>query len=163
VAGVVDEVRRSFGQSRALLVWERLVLPDGVSITLENAPATDARGYAGLEDRVDFHTLRLLRGIGLRPLLGVGTQLTFGGNGADLVRALRESSQANADRGGPRIAERYSTSSRPSALSVVKLARLPDRTPVKITIASHSSRTSRLPNMRTSIARHMISQSRFPS
>ncbi|MGQ0589516.1 MAG: TrbI/VirB10 family protein [Sphingosinicella sp.] len=96
----------AFGQSRALLVWERLVLPDGTSIALDNAPATDARGYAGLEDRVDFHTWRLLRGIGLSTLLGVGTQLTFGNSEADLVRALRESAQGNADRAGQRIVER---------------------------------------------------------
>lgn len=96
----------AFGQSRALLVWERLVLPDGASIALDNAPATDARGYAGLEDRVDFHTWRLLRGIGLSTLLGVGTQLTFGNDEADLVRALRESAQANGDRAGQRIVER---------------------------------------------------------
>lgn len=96
----------AFGQSRALLVWERLVLPDGASIALDNAPATDAGGYAGLEDRVDFHTWRLLRGIGLSTLLGVGTQLTFGNSETDLVRALRESTQGNADRAGQRIVER---------------------------------------------------------
>jgi len=96
----------AYGQSRALLVWERLVLPDGASITLDNAPATDARGYSGLEDRVDFHTWRLLRGIGLSTLLGVGTQLTFGNTEADLVRALRESAQSNADRAGQRVVER---------------------------------------------------------
>lgn len=96
----------AFGQSRALLVWQRLVLPDGASIDLDNAPATDASGYAGLEDRVDFHTWRLLRGIGLSTLLGVGTQLTLGDNEADLVRALRESAQSNGDRAGQRIVER---------------------------------------------------------
>ena len=37
----------AFGQSRALLVWQRIVLPDGSSIALDNVPATDARGYAG--------------------------------------------------------------------------------------------------------------------
>jgi type IV secretion system protein TrbI len=96
----------AFGQSRALLVWERLVLPDGSSIQLDNIPATDAQGYAGVRDRVDFHTWRLLRGIGLSTLLGVGTQLTFGSEEADLVRALRESTQQNADRAGQRIVER---------------------------------------------------------
>ena len=96
----------AFGQSRALLIWQRIVFPDGSSIQLDNLPATDTQGYAGVADRVDFHTWRLLRGIGLSTLLGVGTQLTFGGNEADLVRALRESTQANADRAGQRILER---------------------------------------------------------
>jgi type IV secretion system protein VirB10 len=96
----------AFGQSRALLIWQRIVFPDGSSIQLDNLPATDTEGYAGVADRVDFHTWRLLRGIGLATLLGIGTQLTFGGNEADLVRALRESSQQNADRAGQRIVER---------------------------------------------------------
>jgi len=96
----------AFGQSRALVVWQRIVFPDGSSIQLDNLPATDTLGYAGVADRVDFHTWRLLRGIGLSTLLGVGTQLTFGGNEADLVRALRESMQSNADRAGQRIVER---------------------------------------------------------
>jgi type IV secretory pathway VirB10-like protein len=96
----------AFGQSRALLIWHRIIMPDGSSIQLDNLPATDTQGYAGVADRVDFHTWRLLRGIGLATLLGVGTQLTFGGEEADLVRALRESSQQNADRAGQRIVER---------------------------------------------------------
>lgn len=96
----------AFGQSRALLIWQRLVFPDGSSIQLDNLPATDIAGYAGVADRVDFHTWRLLRGIALSTLLGAGTQLTFGGDEADLVRALRESTQQSADRAGQRIAER---------------------------------------------------------
>ncbi len=103
--GLYDSVV-AFGQSRALLIWQRIVFPDGSSISLDNLPATDTAGYAGVADRVDFHTWRLLRGIGLSTLLGVGTQLTFGGSEADLVQALRESAQSNADRAGQRIVER---------------------------------------------------------
>jgi type IV secretion system protein VirB10 len=100
------ESKVSFGQRRALLVWERLVMPDGSSIALDNAPATDAAGFAGLSDRVDFHTWQVLKGIGLSTLIGVGTELTFGDGEADLVRALRESVQANANRAGQKLVER---------------------------------------------------------
>ena len=36
-------------------------------------------------------------------LLGVGTQLSFGGSESDLVRALRESAQENAAHAGDQI------------------------------------------------------------
>ena len=96
----------AFGQKRALLVWTRIILPNGNSILIENLPATDAAGYAGLEDEVDFHTWQLLKGIGLATILGVGTQLTLGNTEGDLVRALRESIQQTTNRAGQRLIER---------------------------------------------------------
>lgn len=103
--GAYDSVV-AFGQSRALLAWQRIILPDGSSIQIDNLPATDAAGYAGLEDRVDFHTWRLLRGIALSTLLGVGTELSLGDSESDLIRAIRESTQQNADRAGQQIVTR---------------------------------------------------------
>jgi type IV secretory pathway VirB10-like protein len=38
-------------------------MPDGSSIQIENLPATDAAGHAGLEDEVDYHTRTLLKGM----------------------------------------------------------------------------------------------------
>ena len=96
----------AFGQKRALLVWQRIVLPDGSSIQLDNMPATDAAGYAGLEDKVDFHEWRLLKGIALSSVLGVGSELGYGGDNRDLVRALRESAQQNGARAGEQIVAR---------------------------------------------------------
>lgn len=96
----------AFGQKRALLVWRRIILPDGSSIEIDNLPATDMAGYAGLEDKVDYHTWQLLKGIALSTLLGVGTELSFGSNESDLVRAIRESAQENASRAGERIVEK---------------------------------------------------------
>lgn len=103
--GTYDSVV-AFGQSRALLVWQRIVMPDGSSIEIDNLPATDAAGYAGLEDEVDYHTWRLLKGIAMATLLGVGTELSFGSNESDLVRAIRESTQQNAAQAGQRLTEK---------------------------------------------------------
>jgi type IV secretion system protein TrbI len=96
----------AYGQRRALLVWQRIVFPDGSSMRLDNMPATDLAGYSGVEDEVDFHTWRLLKGIGLSTLLGVGTELSLSSSEGDLVRAVRESTQQNAARAGDRITQR---------------------------------------------------------
>lgn len=93
----------AFGQKRALLVWQRIILPDGASVRIDNVPATDTAGYAGLADKVDVHTWQLLKGVALSTLLGVGTQLSFGSNESDLVRAIRESAQQSGSRAGDQL------------------------------------------------------------
>lgn len=104
LVGTYDSVV-AFGQRRALVVWQRIVFPDGSSLRIENVPATDAAGYSGLEDKVDFHTWTLLKGVAVSTLLGVGSNLTFSGE-SDLVQAIRESTQANAARAGDQLTSR---------------------------------------------------------
>lgn len=101
VIGTYDSVV-AFGQKRALVVWQRIILPNGSSIRIDNVPATDTSGYAGLADKVDLHIWQLLKGVALSTLLGVGTELSFGSEG-DLVRAIRESTQQSASRAGDQI------------------------------------------------------------
>ncbi|SDF00716.1 TrbI/VirB10 family protein [Rhodospira trueperi] len=104
--GTYDSVI-AFGQSRALVVWHRIVMPDGSSTRIDNLPATDSAGYAGLEDGVDYHVDRLATGVVLATLLGVGTELTLGESESELVRALHESLQGNVSRAGSRLTERF--------------------------------------------------------
>lgn len=96
----------AFGQSRALVVWQRIILPDGSSIRIDNVPATDTQGYAGLSDRIDRHTWQLLKGVALSTLLGVGTELSFGSTESDLVRAIRESAQQSGARASDQLVTR---------------------------------------------------------
>ena len=103
--GTYDSVV-AFGQERALLVWQRIILPDGTSIVIDNLPGTDTAGYAGLEDKVNFHTWKLLKGIVLSTLLGVSTELTFGNQESDLVKAIRETAQDSANQVGQSLTER---------------------------------------------------------
>jgi type IV secretion system protein VirB10 len=95
----------AFGRRRALVIWQRLILPDGSSVRLDNMPATDPSGYAGLADKVDFHTWTLLIGVGIATLLGVGSELSISGE-SDLVQAIRESAQSNTARAGDQITQR---------------------------------------------------------
>jgi len=96
----------AFGQERALVVWQRIILPDGSSIVIDNLPATDTGGYAGLADQVDLHTWKLLKGVALATVLGVGSELAFGSSDSDLVRALQQSTQSTTNRAGQRLVER---------------------------------------------------------
>lgn len=95
----------AFGQRRALVIWQRLMLPDGSSVRLDNMPATDAAGYAGLSDKVDFHTWTLLKGVAIATMLGVGSELSISGE-SDLVQAIRQSAQSNTARAGGQITQR---------------------------------------------------------
>ena len=91
----------AFGQERALVVWQRIILPDGSSVVIDNLPATDTGGYAGLADQVDLHTWKLLKGVALATVLGVGSELAFGSSDSDLVKALQQSTQSTDQPRGP--------------------------------------------------------------
>jgi type IV secretion system protein TrbI len=95
----------AFGQRRALVVWQRIVMPDGSSLAIDNVPGTDPSGYSGLADKVDFHTWQLLKGVALATLLGVGAEASISGE-SDLVQAIRESTQQNASRAGDQLTSR---------------------------------------------------------
>lgn len=68
----------AYGQERALIVWTRLILPNGDSISLEGMPGVDLRGYAGLTDKVNNHYMRLLSGVVLGSVLGAAAQVAVG-------------------------------------------------------------------------------------
>lgn len=97
--------RVATGQSRLLLAWTRLILPDGRSIVLERQPGTDEAGYAGLEDRVDNHWGRVFVAAGLATVLNIGLE-TGHANDSDIARAIREGTQDTIGRTGEEIVRR---------------------------------------------------------
>lgn len=94
------------GQSRALVAWTRLIMPDGRSIVLDNMPAADAAGQAGLQDRTDYHWGGLLRAAAISTLLSVGAQSGSSGSADDLTRALREGASDSISRTGRQVVDR---------------------------------------------------------
>ena len=96
----------AFGQTRALLVWNRLIMPDGRSIVLERQPGTDPEGYAGLEDEVDNHWGMLFKAAILSTLLSVGSEAGANGNEGPLVQALRQGSSQGFSQVGEQIVGR---------------------------------------------------------
>ncbi|MBK6491600.1 MAG: TrbI/VirB10 family protein [Sphingomonadales bacterium] len=95
----------TFGQSRILLAWNRLILPDGRSIVLERQPASDPRGFAGLQDGTNYHWGGVLKAALVSTLLGVGSELGSGNDG-DLARAVRRGTQDSINRAGEQIVSR---------------------------------------------------------
>ncbi|PCI21560.1 MAG: conjugal transfer protein TrbI, partial [Piscirickettsiaceae bacterium] len=96
----------AFGQDRALVVWQRLLLPDGSSMVLDNLPATDPSGFAGLTDQVDFHSWALIKGTGLSTILSIGSELAFQNTDSNLLKAVQRGSQDNINKAGQAIVER---------------------------------------------------------
>lgn len=95
----------SAGQTRMLLAWDRLIMPDGRSIILERQPGADPAGFAGLQDGVNQHWGNLLRAAAISTLLGVGAELGADSDD-DLTRALRRGSQDTINQTGQRIVDR---------------------------------------------------------
>lgn len=96
----------AFGQSRVLLVWSRLIMPDGTSIVLERQQGADAEGFSGLEDEVDHHWGRLFRAAALSTLLGMGSSLGSSSNESDIAKAIRESTQNSLSNVGQQVVGR---------------------------------------------------------
>ncbi|HHV66185.1 MAG TPA: TrbI/VirB10 family protein, partial [Ochrobactrum intermedium] len=94
-----------FGQRRVLLVWNRLIMPNGRSIVLERQPGADTQGYAGLEDGVDYHWWDLAKAAALSTLLGVGAELATDDNDR-LIRAIRDGAQDTVNQAGQQIVQR---------------------------------------------------------
>jgi len=96
------------GQSRVLLVWTRLIMPNGRSIVLERQPGSDAAGYSGLEDEVDNHWGAVFKAALLSTLLGVGSELgstTGAGSNGDVITALRRGSSDSLNQTGQKVVQ----------------------------------------------------------
>ncbi|WFU74237.1 TrbI/VirB10 family protein [Bradyrhizobium sp. CB2312] len=107
--GVYDS-QVAFGQSRVLLVWTRLIMPNGRSIVLERQPGADAAGYAGLEDQVDNHWGELFKAAALSTFLAVGTELGAGSdtnsNDSAIIQALRHGASDSLNQTGQQVVRR---------------------------------------------------------
>jgi type IV secretion system protein TrbI len=103
--GIYDS-QVAFGQSRVLLVWTRLIMPNGRSIVLERQPGADGGGYAGLEDGVDHHWLEVSKAAALSTLLGVGSELGADANDNSIIRALRRGAGDTLNQTGQQVVRR---------------------------------------------------------
>jgi len=98
----------AYGQSRVQVVWNRIILPDTSSLTLDNLAGADEAGYAGLEDGVDWHWDRIFAGAALTTLLGVGAELAApeNRNGDRVIIAGRDSLKDSVNQVGREMTRR---------------------------------------------------------
>ena len=95
-----------FGQRRVLLVWTRLIFPNGRSIVLEGQPGVDSQGFAGLEDGVDYHWGELFKGAVLSTILSIGAEAGSSSDNSTIVRALRQGASDSISQTGRQIVQR---------------------------------------------------------
>ncbi|GBQ20203.1 conjugal transfer protein TrbI [Gluconacetobacter sacchari DSM 12717] len=96
----------AFGQDRTLVIWTRLIFPDGKSIVLENLPGADAIGHAGLSDQIDRHWGELFKAALVTTMLSVGSEAgtSFGEN--NLMQAIRSGVSNGFSMVGNRLIDR---------------------------------------------------------
>lgn len=66
----------AYGQKRILAVWNRMIFPDGSSISLNGMPGADKGGYAGFDADVDNHYGKVFSGALLLAAFSAGISLT---------------------------------------------------------------------------------------
>lgn len=73
--GIYDS-QIAYGQSRLLVVWKRIIYPNGQSISLEGMPGVDMSGYAGFNDQVNNHYMKIFGSVILMSVISAGAQLS---------------------------------------------------------------------------------------
>ncbi|HWU49737.1 MAG TPA: TrbI/VirB10 family protein [Asticcacaulis sp.] len=90
----------AYGQTRLKVVWTRLVMPDGVSLTLDDEPATDAQGAGGVSDQINRHGGQLVGAAGVSALLALAAQPADGASDTGAAWALRNALQQTQSQVG---------------------------------------------------------------
>ena len=107
------------GQSRAFIVWSRLIRPDGVSVQLAS-PVADASGQSGLSGKVDRH---FVQRFGSAILLSVVS---------GLASSLGDGSSSTVVIGGSAGAQSAAGQALASDSKISPTIRVPQGTPIQV-------------------------------
>lgn len=108
IVGVYDS-KVAYAQERVLIIWTRLIYPNGDSLNLEGMPGVDLSGYAGMTDQVNNHYGKLITGVILSSVLGAGAKVAAGNNDFGQANFGQQAASGAAEQinnVGTRIAER---------------------------------------------------------
>lgn len=96
----------TFGQDRIMIIWERIIFPNGKSIQLDRYAGTDLSGYAGVTGKVNNHYGKLLTSVVLSSLIGAGTAIVENDNDDDWKRSAGEGAGEQIINIGTKFAEK---------------------------------------------------------
>jgi type IV secretion system protein VirB10 len=112
----------ALGQSRAFVIWIRLIRPDGATIDL-SSPATDSLGRGGLDGKVDRHFFQRFGGAILLSLLNIG------------AGAVADSSDTTVVIAGARAGTDAATSAFASNSNIGPTVTVPQGTPLRVFVS----------------------------
>lgn len=99
-----------YGDHRIMLVWNRVIFPNGWSINLAEMNASDPSGAAGLADRTDSHLDRLAGAIGLSAIISViANESEDDDENNSLTQSVGNAAAQQAAQTGGRIVDRELT------------------------------------------------------
>lgn len=84
LVGIYDS-RIAYGQDGLMVVWNRIIFPDGSSIHLDGMASQDASGQSGMRHKVDNHYRRLLGFAALTSVFSAAFQLSQSPRGGILA------------------------------------------------------------------------------
>lgn len=96
----------TYGDRRLLLVWNRLILPNGWSINLQGMEGAGPTGAAGLADRTDNHLAGLAGAIGLSAIISVIANEAENDEPNSVAQSVGDAAAQEAARTGGRIVDR---------------------------------------------------------
>ncbi|MDX2277626.1 MAG: TrbI/VirB10 family protein [Hyphomonadaceae bacterium] len=95
-----------YGDQRMLIIWNRLIMPNGWSIALRGTPGTDASGQSGLHGDVDAHVGRIAVASLLSGILGVAANESEDDDSSRVAQSVGDSAAQQAAQTGSRIVDR---------------------------------------------------------
>jgi len=100
----------AYGQERALIAWNRVIMPNGASINIGSMTGADLSGASGLHDRVNDHFWQLAKGIVLSTLFSVGAasaqDAAVRGSGELVINSAASGVSTEAQQVGQQITAR---------------------------------------------------------
>lgn len=88
----------TFGQNRALVIWNRMIYPNGRSIMLEGMPGVDISGYAGFKDKVDRHFFELMGSVLLGATVAVASEAAQDNDDDDFTNSILAGTATTSDQ-----------------------------------------------------------------